>query len=184
MSVGHVICGGILSATETVNEHDVCRPALSVVVHEMAVDVPERNTDPDTGSQIVLLIPDASDGVGVYVTVALGRPAGGIAGILAGHVMFGLVVSDTVTANEHEADSCEILSVVVQTTVVVALRRKLEPEDGIHDTLETEAVGAYVVETYGDPDAVGMFRDAGQDMVGGLLLLTVKAKVHEAGLFA
>ena len=115
---------------------------MSVVVQEMAVDVPERNTDPDAGAQTVLLIPDASEVVGVYVTVALGRPAGGTAGILDGHVIFGLVVSNTVTVKEHEAESCDILSVVVQTTLVVVFKRKFEPEAGTHDVLDTEAVGA------------------------------------------
>ena len=115
---------------------------MSVVVHEIGVEEPDWKIEPEAGKQIVLLMPDASYVVGAYVTVAFSRPADGVVAILEGHVMFGLVVSITVTVNEHEEESCVEASVVVQTTRVVVFKRKFEPDAGKQVVVVPDAVGA------------------------------------------
>jgi hypothetical protein len=92
-SAGQAIVGGWVSATETVNEQELCKKALSVAVHDtMVVDAPLK-IEPEGGSHVMFLIPEASEAAGVYEREIVFLPTSGTVLIFPGHVMSGFVVS-------------------------------------------------------------------------------------------
>jgi hypothetical protein len=107
--------------------HEATCDAASVAVHETGV-VPTGKSDPEFGTQLVVIgcVPPAT--VGVANDTATGLPFGDVAPAMVGHVMLGSGAA-TVTVEEHVATCCAA-SVAVQVNGVVPTGNEL-PEAGV-----------------------------------------------------
>ena len=92
-----------MSGTETTNEHDDDKNALSVAVHVTVVFVAIENWLPDAGLHDVLLIPELSVAdLMAYVTVAYDWPRSIDCVMLDGHTIVGWMVSTTFTVDVQD----------------------------------------------------------------------------------
>ena len=89
--------GGVVSATVTLKEQLLFRPVLSTAVHVTSVVVAPGNWLPDGGTHVRLAIPAGDDALVEYITVAYSLPRSGLALMLTGHVMVGLMLLMTLT---------------------------------------------------------------------------------------
>ena len=98
---GQVMVGGIMSVTVTGKEQVDCRNALSTAVHTTFVTEAPANWLGEGGSHAMLLMPELSVAVAVYVTVAYDLRASGALVTGAGHVMLGRMESCTTTEKKQ-----------------------------------------------------------------------------------
>ena len=122
--MGHVITGGVVSVTTTLNVgHDAWLFALSAALHVTAV-VPRLNVLPDGMVHDDVRMPELSTAPKLHVATAVGvLPLegdidSGIDVVYGGHVSVGGVVSVLVMVNEH-AETLLALSVAVHLTYVM-----------------------------------------------------------------
>src|SRR5262245_30306464 len=132
---GHVIDGGCVSFTVTLNEHVAVLPEESVAVH-VTVLAPFGKTDPDGGLHTTDETRQLSEAVAVKLATAEDKPGAAGRLMFAGHVMDGGCVSFTVTVNEQVAVLPDP-SVAVQLTLVTPFG-KVDPDGGVHTVDETE----------------------------------------------
>jgi (p)ppGpp synthase/HD superfamily hydrolase len=133
---GHVITGGVVSCTETLNVHWALLLAASSAVHVTVVE-PELNVDPDVGVHVTDDTPTLSVAVAsVYVTTAVVLPLSGCCATSAGHEITGLMLSRTTTLNVHVDDKPALSNDVHDTGVVVATSN-WEPDATVHVVLTT-----------------------------------------------
>jgi hypothetical protein len=136
MLAGHVVTGGCVSLTVTVNEQLDELPDGSVAVH-VTVVVPTANVDPLAGTHTVVTGAQLSVTVGANVTTAPHTPVSLLCAMLAGHVITGAVVSVTVIVNVHEDEFADA-SVTVHVTVVTPTLN-VDPDAGVQVGTPTPA---------------------------------------------
>jgi hypothetical protein len=127
----HVIAGGVVSTTVTVNVQLAAFDESSVAV-QLTVVAPRGKVLPDAGAhEIVGVESHTSVALVVYVTDA---PLGLVHSRIkfGEHVIAGGVVSCTLIANEHD-DELPVASVAVQLTLAVPIANVL-PDAGAHTT--------------------------------------------------
>src|SRR5438132_5306082 len=183
MSAGTVIWGAVLSFTVTLNEFDELLLWESVAL-QLTVVSPNENVEPEAGVQFELVtVSSESLTVTVYETDAPPTPVAFVV-MSAGTVIWGAVVSATVTLNEAE----ELLpweSVALQLTDVVP-NEKIVPEAGEQFELVSASSGSLKVTVY-ETDAplelvAELVMSAGTPIAGTVLSFTVTLNDAEEGL--
>jgi hypothetical protein len=144
--------------------------------------VPSWNTEPLAGEHVVDLSPEyLSDDVTENVADADGFPEVGVVVMVLGQVMFGKLVSATLTAKEHELIFAA-LSLAVQVTVFVPSENE-DPLDGEHDweaiPEASDDVKAHVAVVDGTPPVGVTEIGLGQLTVGGTLSKTSMTNEQE-----
>jgi hypothetical protein len=175
-SLGQMIVGGTTSVTVTLKLHVDESRALSVAVHVTLVVVAPPNWKPEAGEQLVLLMPDSSVALAMYVTVAKLLPVSGLRTIVPGHVMLGCLVSTTVTVNMHV--DCRLKVFVATHVTVLVPSWNVDGDVGEHDVdtacpESSVALAVYEVNADGELPLVWMTRFAGHVITGGAFWFTL-----------
>lgn len=175
MLAGHVMAGGCVSMTVTVNEQLAVWLDVSVAVQSTGV-VPFGNVDPDGGLQLEVTPGQLSFAVGEKLTTAEHRFSAVVVVMFAGQLIVGFSSSLTVTVNEHAVEVLPLASVAVHVTGVVPFWN-VEPDAGLQLAVAPGQLSLAVAEKFTTaeqlPVSFPWVMLAGQLIVGFSLSLTV-----------
>jgi hypothetical protein len=182
MSAGHVIIGGVVSVTVTMNEQVEAGPLLPVasVAVQLTVVGPIGNVSPLVGVHtIVGFGSHASVAVTMNITAA---PCGLVhsSNRSSGHEIVGPTVSWTVTSNMQPLELL-CASVAVHITVVVPMGKR-SPLCGLHTIIgaASQTSDADTMNVTVAPDALvhSAVIGPGHMMIGSVRSVTVTVNVH------